>query len=129
MAQVKIYGLRSHLETKRASISGAVHAAIVEALHYPKEKKFHRFFPFEPEDFSYPEDRSEQYTIIEISIFEGRSVETGKQLIRLLFKNLEDQVGIAGQDVEITIFETPKENWGIRGVPGDELSLNYRVEV
>ncbi|MEM6432015.1 MAG: tautomerase family protein, partial [Deinococcota bacterium] len=26
-------------------------------------------------------------------------------------------------------FETPKENWGIRGQLGDELSLNYKVDV
>jgi phenylpyruvate tautomerase PptA (4-oxalocrotonate tautomerase family) len=32
------------------------------------------------------------------------------------------------QDVEITIHESPKENWGIRGKPGDELSLSYKVE-
>ena len=129
MAQVKIYGLRSHLEANRTSISSAIHAAIVEALRYPIEKKFQRFIPLEQENFIFPEDRSDRYTIIEISIFEGRSVETGKHLIRLLFQNLEDQAGIAKQDVEITIFETPKANWGIRGVPGDELTLNYSVNV
>jgi hypothetical protein len=32
-------------------------------------------------------------------------------------------------DVEITITETPKYNWGIRGMIGDELKLNYKVEV
>ena len=31
--------------------------------------------------------------------------------------------------VEITIYETPRGNWGIRGVPGDELMLGYKVEV
>lgn len=101
----------------------------MEALHYPEEKKFHRFFPLDKDNFIFPDDRSDRYTIIEISMFEGRSVETGKHLIRLLFQNLEEQAGIAKQDVEITIFETPKANWGIRGVPGDELTLNYRVGV
>ena len=32
-------------------------------------------------------------------------------------------------DVEITIFETPKENWGIRVENADELQLNYKVNV
>ncbi|MDF2712399.1 MAG: tautomerase family protein, partial [Nonomuraea muscovyensis] len=32
-------------------------------------------------------------------------------------------------DVEITIIEMPRTNWGIRGVPADELSLPYNVEV
>ena len=32
-------------------------------------------------------------------------------------------------DLEITILETPKHNWGIRGLPGDELQLNYKVKI
>ena len=32
-------------------------------------------------------------------------------------------------DIEITIFETPKANWGIRGLPGNELRLNYTVDI
>jgi hypothetical protein len=28
-----------------------------------------------------------------------------------------------------TIFETPKHNWGFRGLPGDEHQLNYKIEV
>lgn len=128
MAQVKIYGLKEHLEAKRTVISDAIHSAVMEAFEYPKEKRFHRFFPMASEDFIYPTDRSEAYTVIEISIFEGRTVEAKKSLIRRLCDNLQ-QEGIEKQDVEITLFETPKSNWGIRGLPGDELSLNYSVNV
>jgi len=35
---------------------------------------------------------------------------------------------IAIADIEIIMFELPKHNWGIRGIPGDELALNYVVE-
>ena len=99
------------------------------AFEYPPEKKFHRFIRLDKEDFIHPEDRSEAYTIIEISVFEGRSEQAKKALIRELFSNLEQSAGISPQDIEITIFETPKVNWGIRGKPGDELALNYKVEV
>lgn len=129
MAQVKIFGNRSFIESRRSAISSAVHKSVMEALSYPQEKRFHRFFSLDSESFIYPDDRSEQYIIIEISMFEGRSVAAKKELVRLLFINLEQGVNISPQDVEITIFETPKENWGIRGVPGDELALNYTVEV
>jgi len=80
-------------------------------------------------DFIHPADRSDAYTIIEISIFEGRSVEAKKSLINLLFANIEKACGIQAQDVEITIFETPMANWGIRGLPAEELTLNYKVRV
>ena len=33
------------------------------------------------------------------------------------------------EDLEIIIIESPPQNWGIRGVSGDELSLDYRVDV
>lgn len=128
MAQVKIYGLKSHLEANRTAISNAIHQSLMEAFRLPEEKRFQRFFPMAEEDFVYPADRSERYTIIEISVFDGRSNEAKKTLIQLLFLYL-NQIGIETQDVEITIFETPKVNWGIRGKPGDELQLNYKVEV
>lgn len=128
MAQVKIYALRTVLENSRNIVSDAIHAAVAEALEYPTEKRFHRFFPLEPEDFVFPSDRSDRYLILEIIVFEGRSVETKKKLVRTLFKRLE-KVGFQSPDVEITILESPKHNWGIRGVPGDELTLSYRVEV
>ena len=51
-----------------------------------------------------------------------------KTLFRLLFERLHDQLTISPQDVEITVTETPRHNWGIRGLPGDELQLNYKVE-
>lgn len=129
MAQIKIYGESRHLNAIKLKLSDVIHACVVEALQFPPDKRAHRFFPLAEDDFFYPPGRTKQYTIIEISMFEGRSVETKKRLIRLLFERLAGELGIGAQDIEITIFETPKQNWGIRGVPGDELALNYRVEV
>jgi phenylpyruvate tautomerase PptA (4-oxalocrotonate tautomerase family) len=129
MSQIKIFGIREKLNPIKAQLSDVIHACVVEALHYPPDKRAHRFFPLEKSDFYYPPDRSERYTILEISMFEGRSVEAKKHLIRLLFERVEQEVGIAPKDLEITIFETPKHNWGFRGLPGDEISLNYKVDV
>ena len=129
MAQIKVYGLRQCLKPNQSLLSEVIHSCIVDAFQYPVEKKFHRFLNLEREDFLYSADRSDQYTIIEISIFEGRTVETKKKLIHLLFDRIKSEVGIEKKNIEITIFETPKHNWGIRGLPGDELQLNYNVNV
>jgi phenylpyruvate tautomerase PptA (4-oxalocrotonate tautomerase family) len=129
MAQVKIYGLKSSLTVHGAALSAAIHGAVVEALEYPPEKKFHRLIGLDRQDFVFPEDRTDHYTIIEFAMFEGRSVDAKKALIRLIFANIEREVGIASNDVEITITETPRHNWGVRGVCGDELSLGYKVNV
>jgi phenylpyruvate tautomerase PptA (4-oxalocrotonate tautomerase family) len=129
MAQIKIYGLKSNLDENKEKISVAIHKSIMSALEYPAEKKFHRFITLANDEFIYPEDRSENYIIIEISLFIGRSVQAKKALIRELYQNIHAEAGICAQDIEITLFETPKENWGIRGMPGDELALGYKVEV
>ena len=129
MAQVKIYGNKKSIASSKSRISSAIHDAVMFALSYPPEKKFHRFIELEEGCFIYPDDRTENYIIIEISMFEGRSVEAKKELIRGIYQNLESAAGITAQDIEITITETPKHNWGIRGKPGDELALNYKVEV
>jgi 4-oxalocrotonate tautomerase family enzyme len=128
MAQIIIYSHRQNLVGRKKSISDTLHACVTAALGLPADKRFHRFIALDDEDFVHPPDRSSRYTIIEISMFEGRSKETKKELIRLIFRRFEEELGIAPQDVEITIHESPRENWGIRGKPGDELALSYKVE-
>ena len=129
MAQVKIFGIRTHLGPIIPAVSDTIHACVVEALQYPRDKRAHRFFQLDSTEFYYPPGRTEKYTIIEISMFEGRSTEAKKTLIRLIFQRFEEQLQISPQDVEITIFETPKYNWGFRGLPGDEHVLGYKVDV
>ena len=129
MVQIKVYGNRENLNKIKDKLSDVIHSCAVDALSLPKDKKFHRFFPLEEPDFRYPDERSENYTIIEIICFEGRSVDAKKKLIKLLFERINKELGISANDIEITIFETPRCNWGIRGVSGDELKLNYKIGI
>lgn len=129
MGQIKIYGVKDSLNPIKKTLSNVIHSCMVAALDLPPDKRFHRFFPLEKEDFYFASGRTEAYTVIEISMFEGRSVETKKQLLKLHFERIYSELNISPQDIEITIFETPKHNWGIRGLPGDELKLSYKVDV
>lgn len=106
-----------------------MHQCVVEAFQYPQNKRIHRFLYLDDGDFFYPEDRSKRYTIIEIALFEGRSIAAKKHLYQLIFQKFNDELGIAPDDVEITLTETPPHNWGIRGRAGDELTLNYKISV
>jgi 4-oxalocrotonate tautomerase family enzyme len=129
MAQVVVYGRRESLDQRRSVLSEAIHGAIMSALEYPPEKKFQRFIALDQSDFIYPEDRGADYTIIEISMFEGRTDAAKRALIVELFTRVEAEAGISPHSLEITITETPKANWGIRGQHAADLVLNYRVEV
>jgi hypothetical protein len=128
MVQVKIYGIRDYLNPIKQQLSDVIHSCVMEALQYPANKRSHRFFPLDKSDFYYPSGRTDRYTIIEFSMIEGRSIAAKKQLIGLLFER-SLSVGITSQDLEITIFENPKHNWGFRGLPGDEHELDYKIEV
>ncbi|GGC15375.1 tautomerase family protein [Dyadobacter sediminis] len=129
MAQIKIYGNKAFLYPIRKKLSDTLHACIVTAFEYPESKRFHRFFYLEEGDFYFPENRSSQYTIIEIALFEGRSIEAKKALYQLIFTHFKQDLAISSHDIEITLTETPLYNWGIRGMPGDELALDYKVVV
>lgn len=129
LSQIKIYGIKDALDPVKARLSDVIHSCVVDALQFPADKRAHRFFPMEAEDFYAPAGRTDRYTIIEISMFEGRSVEAKTRLIRLLFERIEQAIGISPQDVEVTITETPRHHWGFRGLPGHEIDLSYKVEV
>jgi phenylpyruvate tautomerase PptA (4-oxalocrotonate tautomerase family) len=128
MAQLIIYAHREVLSGRKQIFSDVLHSCVTSALGLPQDKRFHRFITLERDDFIHPANRSDNYTIIEIQMFAGRSTKTKKELIRMLFGNCEEHLGISPQDLEITIYESSKENWGIRGKPADELSLNYTIE-
>lgn len=128
MGQLKISGHAEVLNRHRGSIGDALHRALVEAFAYPAEKRFQRFFPLADADFVYPADRSRNYLIVEVTLFPGRSSDAKKAFYRNVQANL-GALGFEANDVEIVLIESPRENWSIRGVPGDELALGYKVSV
>jgi 5-carboxymethyl-2-hydroxymuconate isomerase len=129
MSQVKIFGIKEHLNPIKLQLSDVIHECVVQALQFPTDKRAHRFFPLDKENMLYPSGRTNAYTIIEFTMITGRSTETKKKLIRLLFDKIQEKVGITHQDIEICIYESPACNWGFRGQHGDEVALNYKIDV
>ena len=103
MPQVKIFGLREHLGPIIPKISEVIHACVVVALDYPAGKRAHRFFQLDQPEFFYPDGRSPRYTILEFSMFEGRTVEAKKKLIRLLFARFQGLPARAPDDPVTTL--------------------------
>jgi phenylpyruvate tautomerase PptA (4-oxalocrotonate tautomerase family) len=127
MAQVNVYGNRSVWGERRAEISDALHGALVRTWQLPEDKRFHRFLLLDDGDLVAP--RSDAYLVVEIVCFTGRSREAKRALIAALYDSVAPRLGLAAEDLEIVILESARENWGIRGMSGDELALSYRVDV
>lgn len=128
MAQFKIYGQADRLHKNASRISDVIHRSATDAFGLPEAKRFHRFIPMDDGMFFTPDDRSDNYIIIECVMFEGRSVESKKEFYRQLLEGMQNDLGIGAQDIEVTLIETPRHDWLIRGGPGDEIELNYKVE-
>ena len=129
MSQIKIYGIKEQLNPIKQKLSEVIHGVVVEVLEFPKDKRFHRFFPMDKEDLLYGKGRTDAYTIIEVMMIEGRTVETKKKLIKTLFVKIEQELNINSNDIEICIQEAPASHWGFRGMTGDEVMLDYKVKV
>lgn len=80
MAQIKIYGIDKHLIPIRGKLSEVIHSCTMDALGLPEDKRAHRFYPSEKENFLMPGGRTDAYTILEISMIEGRALETRKKI-------------------------------------------------
>ncbi|OOF76687.1 hypothetical protein BKG96_09765 [Rodentibacter caecimuris] len=127
---ITVFGLKSKLIARREMLADVIYNSLYLGLDIPKGKHAIRFLGLEKEDFYYPFDRSDDYTVIEINLMAGRMEGTKKRLIKMLFSELEYKLGIRAHDVEITIKEQPAHCWGFRGMTGDEArDLDYDIYV
>lgn len=107
----------------------ALHAAMVESLKIPANDKQIRYIEHPSDLFAVPPDATERYTLVEISLFVGRSLEAKRNLYRGIVKRF-GELGIAPPDVFILLHEEPLENWGIRGgQAAADLDLGFTVNV
>ena len=129
MPLVRIEIRKGRTASEKAALLEAVHSAVKEALKTPDYDRTQRLYELAPEDFEIQPMKSERFTLVEITMFPGRSLETKRTLYRSIVGNL-GRLGISPEDVFIVLHEPPMENWGIRGgVPASEVNLGFEVKV
>ncbi|PJG84039.1 tautomerase family protein [Caviibacterium pharyngocola] len=123
-----VYGLKHRLSPRKQALMEIIFHCLHLELDIPPKKHALRFIGLDAEDYFYPEGRSEDFTVIEINLMQGRTEFTKKRLIKMLFCELEDKLDISPIDIEITIKEQPAHCWGFRGMTGDEANdLTYSI--
>lgn len=115
--------------TEKDRMIAALHESMVECLKIPEHDKLIRFFVHEPEDFVVPPGCSENYVLVEISLFSGRSLDAKRALYESVVSKFTE-IGISKKDIFIVLHDVPRDNWGIRGgIPASEVDLGFKIEV
>jgi phenylpyruvate tautomerase PptA (4-oxalocrotonate tautomerase family) len=110
-------------------VIGAVQSALCEALKIPEWDRTLRLIEHQPSHFAVPPGRGEKFTLVEITMFSGRSMDAKRALYEAIVRNLA-ALGVPALDIKITLIEIPPENWGIRGgMPASEIDLGFTINV
>jgi len=129
MPLVRIEVIRGRSASEKAALLQAIHDALVEAFRIPDDDRTQRLIEHEPTHFEIPPGTSDQFTLVDVTAFPGRSTEAKRAFYRAIVRRL-GELGIAAEDVSIVLHEPAMENWGIRGGrSADEVDLGYRLDV
>ena len=120
---------RQYTRDEESAIIDAVQAAMISALQVPPWTTIIRLFVHEPHRFAGPQGKGDQYMLVSIDCFIGRSVETKRALYQAIVRNL-GQCGIPADHLKVLLREAPRENWAIRGgLPASDVALEYDVDI
>lgn len=129
MPNVTIEVRKQYTPQEEEQIIAAVHAALMEGIKTPEWDRTIRLITHAPHRFAAPPGRGERYTLVDIDLFSGRSLEAKRALYQALVRNL-GIFGIPADHVKVLLRESGAENWGIRdGVPASEVDLGFKVDV
>ena len=128
MPVAKIEVRRGRPPSEVKAMIEAVYEAQREALKVPEGDRQIRYVEHRLEHFAVPPGKTENYTLVEITMFPGRSLEAKRHLYQALVRRF-GELGIAATDLFVVLQEPPLENWGIRGVPASEVDLGFNLRV
>ena len=130
MPLVKISIRKGRSKSEKQALMDAVHEALVEAFNIPDWDRNQRISEFENEDFEIPNNRTDYFTLIEIIIYPGRSLNVKRELYKMINDRLKSIGYTSLNDIVIVLLEPPLENWGIRGgIPASEVDIGYKLDV
>ena len=115
MPLVRIEIVKGKDTVYKKALLDAVHTALVRALGIPEWDRFQRLVEIEDECFERGQGKTDRFTMIEITLFPGRTREQKARVYEEITKELEKRPGISPSDVFIVLREPPDENWGLGG--------------
>ena len=115
MPLVKINMLKGKTAEYKKTVFDCVHQGLIEGLGISDWDRFQRIVEFDRADFEAPAEKTDNFMIIELTLFPGRTKEQKKAAIEIITQKICDELSLAATDVFIIINEPPLENWGMAG--------------
>jgi phenylpyruvate tautomerase PptA (4-oxalocrotonate tautomerase family) len=129
MPLVRLEVRQGRSAAQKQALLDAAHAALVEALGIPDHDRTQRIVEHAREDFELPPGSSDDFVLVEVTMFAGRSRPAKRRLYQALVRNF-GALGVAPADVLVVLLEPPLDNWGIRGGQmASEVDLGFEVQV
>ncbi|MFC7681733.1 tautomerase family protein [Paenibacillus sp. GCM10028914] len=128
MPRVKIDIRRGRSEQHKRELLDEVHSALVEALEIPEDDRIQTLYEHDDLSFEIPPYKTGMFTLIEITMFSGRSLDAKRTLYKTITRNVK-RLGIEEYDTMIILLEPAMENWGLRGKPASELEIDFKIDV
>jgi len=120
---------KQYARDRELQIIDAVHSAMMEGLKNPEWDRNVRLVVHEPHRFAAPPNKDERYTLVQVDLFEGRSLDAKKQFYRALVAKLE-LLGIPRDHVKVVLRETPRDNVSMQdGLVASEVDLGFEIHV
>lgn len=115
MPLVRIEMKKGKSKEYKKTLLDCVHGGLVEAFGIEEWDRFQRIIEIDKDDFETAPEKTDDFMIIELAIFPGRSKEQKKMAIQLITAKLGEKLSIAPSDIFIVMSESPLENWGMGG--------------
>jgi len=116
MPLVKIEMLKGKSIEYKQTVLDSIHEALVTSLSIEDWDRFQRIIEYDRSAFEFPSFKSDNFMLIELTLFPGRTKSQKSAAISTITRLLADRLALDPGDVFIVINEPPLENWGMGGM-------------
>jgi phenylpyruvate tautomerase PptA (4-oxalocrotonate tautomerase family) len=128
LVKVEIFAGKSKEYKKK--LLDSIHSALVESFMIPESDRMQRLYEIDKGNLEISQGRSNKFTLIELTVFKGRSIDAKRKLYKAIVRNLYGSLAIDGSDILIVINEQPLENWGLNGGQAAvDIDLGFKIDV
>ena len=127
MPLIKVHIRDGKTKDHKKAVLDGIHKALVSAFEIPEKDRTMLLTEYAAEHF---DGRDENFTIVEIMAFAGRSKDAKKQLYKEIVDNVSQTTTLNPTDIFIIVNDIPQDNWGIRGGQmASDVNLGFKTDI